>query len=143
MTTAQTTGSNPRKSLRLWPGVMMAVLLLVTRVVPPLTIPDGAMIGMLGGVIGGFLVLLWWLFFSRAPWIERLGVVAVMALAVLAAYPVVHPSIANGLMGRMLPLFALPLMALGLVAAAALAGGSPRSSVARRWRRPFCCRAER
>ena len=119
MTTAQTTGSNPRKSLRLWPGVMMAVLLLVTRVVPPLTIPDGAMIGMLGGVIGGFLVLLWWLFFSRAPWIERLGVVAVMALAVLAAYPVVHPSIANGLMGRMLPLFALPLMALGLVAAAA------------------------
>ena len=119
MTTAQTTGSNPRKSLRLWPGVMMAVLLLVTRVVPPLTIPDGAMIGMLGGVIGGFLVLLWWLFFSRAPWIERLGVVAVMALAVLAAYPVVHPSIANGLMGRMLPLFALPLMALGLVAGVA------------------------
>jgi hypothetical protein len=31
------------------------------------------MYGVLGGFVGGILAALWWLFFSRAAWSERLG----------------------------------------------------------------------
>ena len=33
-------------------------------------------------VAGGLAILLWWLFFSRAPWLERVGAVVLMVVAV-------------------------------------------------------------
>src|SRR5262249_34701995 len=72
--------------------------------------------GIVGGVLGGGVaVLLWWLFFSRAPWTERIGALVLMPVAVLATSRLVHPSIANGAMGMMLPLFAIPTLCLALV----------------------------
>jgi outer membrane protein assembly factor BamB len=100
----------------LWPGVAAVVVQWLVWVGFPLVAPDYAVVGMLGGVAGGAVVLVWWLFFSRAPWAERIGAIAVMVVAVVATYRVVHPSIANGLMGRMLPLFSVPPLCLALVA---------------------------
>jgi outer membrane protein assembly factor BamB len=120
----------PRKPIRLWPGLIAAVLLVIVRFIVPFVHPDGPIIGLLGGVALAAVIILWWLFFSRAPWLERLGAIVVMVVAVAAAYGVVHQSISNGLMGRMLPIFSLPLMALGLVAAVAATRRSP--STARR-----------
>src|SRR5687768_17632865 len=40
---------------------------------------------------------------------ERVGAIVVMIVATLAAKFVVHPSIAGGLMGRMLPVYAVPI----------------------------------
>ena len=109
-----------RKPLRLWPGVLLAALLLVVRFGLPLVWPDGAIFGVLGAVVSGLLILLWWLFLSRAPWSERIGAVVLMIVAVYAARYIVHESINNGMMGRMLPLIlGIPFMSLALVVWAA------------------------
>ena len=46
-----------------------------------------------------FAIVVWWLFFSRAPWSERLGAVILMAVALFATSRLVHASIAGGMMG--------------------------------------------
>ena len=110
--------STARPPLRLWPGVVAAVLLLLVRFVAPLVMPDGGIIGVLGALVASLLIAVWWMFFSRAPWPERLGVVAFMIVAVYATRFIVHPSISGGLMGRMLPMFlAIPGLSVALVAA--------------------------
>jgi outer membrane protein assembly factor BamB len=102
------------------------LLLLMVRFVAPLVMADGAMIGVFGAIIGALVILLWWLFLSRAPWLERLGAIVVMALALLATRRLVHPSISNGMMGMMLPVYAVPILCVALVAAVVIAR---RSSV--------------
>jgi outer membrane protein assembly factor BamB len=116
MTTADT---GTRKPLRLWPGVVAVGLQWLIRFGVPLVVPDAGDIAILGGLAGGLLVLLWWLFFSRAPWAERLGITALMVGAVVLTSPLVHESIAGGMMGLMLPVFAIPVVSMALVASAA------------------------
>ena len=89
-----------QKSLRLWPGVVLAILLVVLRVLPAIS-EDLGLIGTLGSVLCGLLIVLWWLFFSRAPWTERVGLILVIAVAMVATRPFLHPSIAGGMMGNM------------------------------------------
>jgi outer membrane protein assembly factor BamB len=105
-----------RKPLRLWPGVALAIIMVLVRVGAPLVTEDGVMAAILGSVAGGALILLWWLFFSRAPWSERLAALALMTLATVVTHFIVHPSIRGGLMGRMVPVFlAVPGFPLVLV----------------------------
>jgi outer membrane protein assembly factor BamB len=107
-------------NLRLWPGVALASITLLVMFGAPLVIAsEGALVGALGGVAGGALILLWWLFFSRAPWLERIGALAMMALATYLSLFIVHPSIRGGAMGRMLPILLAP-PAFGLLLVAAL-----------------------
>ncbi|MET0556925.1 MAG: PQQ-binding-like beta-propeller repeat protein [Vicinamibacteria bacterium] len=114
-----------RRPLRLWPGVVALVMQWLVRFGLPIVSPESASTAILGGLAGGLLVLLWWLFFSRAPWVERLGALALMAGAVYATTRVVHPSIANGMMGMMPVVFSVPLVSAALVAAAALGRSGP------------------
>ena len=103
-----------QKSLRLWPGVVLAVLLVVLRALPAIS-EDLGLIGGLGSVLCGFLIVLWWLFFSRAPWIERVGLILVIAAAMVATRPFLHPSIAGGMMGNMFFISVPPVLGLFLV----------------------------
>ena len=103
------------RPLRLWPGVLVVVLQLLLFVGAPLVIPDGGGIAVIGGAIGGMVILVWWLFFSRAPWIERIGALVVMVVAVFVTKSIVHASIANGMMGMMLPVLSIPVLSLALV----------------------------
>ncbi len=119
----------PPRPLRLWPGVVILAIQWFTWLVVPAVMPDAAGTAILGGVIGGLAIAVWWLFFSRAPWVERIGALVLMVFAVVLTYRVVHPSIANGMMGMMLPVFAIPVMSFVLVAWAA----ATRSSST--WRR--------
>ena len=89
----------------------------------PVIVPEQAGAAVLAGVVGALAVLIWWLFFSRAPWPERLGAIVVMVVAVAAASRLVHESIANGMMGFMLYLFAAPVLSLGLVVGAVASRG--------------------
>ena len=112
MTIIQAGERTPRKPLRLWPGVAAAVLLVLVRFGLPLVSPELSIFGVLGGLVAGLVIVLWWMFFSRAPWSERLGIVVLMIVAVFATQYFVHESIRGG----MLPILAVPGLALALVA---------------------------
>jgi hypothetical protein len=85
----------------------------------PLFFPEQGGTAILAGVAGALIVLLWWTFFSRAPWFERIAAVAIMVGAVALTSRLVHESIANGMMGFMLYVYAAPVLTLALVAWAA------------------------
>ena len=116
MTSTQTHEPTPRKPIRLWPGVAIVALQWLIWLVGPMVVPALGAVSILGAVAGGLALLLWWLLFSRAPWSERVGAIVLMVGAVVAMRPIVHASISNGLMGRMLPLFSIPVFSLALVA---------------------------
>ena len=120
----------PRKPLRLWPGVAAVVPQWLALIVFMLFVPEGMVYGIIAGLAGGLLVVVWWLFFSRAPWLERFGALLLMPVAVIVATRIVHPSIANAGMGKLLPIFSIPVLSLALVTWAAASRGL--SSVARR-----------
>src|SRR5687768_2415467 len=102
MTTTQAPDSTIRKPLRLWPGIAAAVLLVVLKFAVPRVFPEAGIVSILGALLCALLIILWWLFFSRAPWIERLGMLGLMILAMTATYMLLlHPSIAGGNMGLM------------------------------------------
>jgi hypothetical protein len=115
--------STPRKPLRLWPGVLAVSLQWLVMFGLPIFVPEQGGTAIIGGVVGALAVVLWWLFFSRAAWSERLGAIILMVVAVAATSRVVHESIANGMMGFMLFLYAAPILSLALVAWAAASRG--------------------
>ncbi|HYN02681.1 MAG TPA: hypothetical protein VE359_09565, partial [Vicinamibacteria bacterium] len=102
MTIAQTDEPTLQKPLRLWPGVVAAVLLVLVRIGLPIVSPENTIFGVLGALLAAVVILAWWLFFSRAPWSERLGAVVLMIAALAATSLVVHESIRGGMMGNML-----------------------------------------
>ena len=119
-----------RQPLRVWPGVVVAVLLVLMRLMP-IVVDEVMPIAMMGAVVGGLLILLWWLFLSRAPWSERLGVAALMIVALFATPRLVHESIAGGAMGFLFYVWAIPALGVALVAAVAASRRlSSRSRVA-------------
>jgi len=134
MSDPQTAAPSARQPLRLWPGVVAAVLLCVLRFVIPLFLPGATAIGMLGALAGALAILVWWLFFSRAPWTERLGGLALAIVALAVTSRLIHVSIATGMMGMMFLVYAIPVLCVAFVAWAVasrrLAGGLRFASMA-------------
>ena len=120
MNDAQTNEPVPRKPLRLWPGVVIVILQWLVRFGVPVIAPESMGFAIIGGMIGGLAVVVWWLFFSRARWFERLGTIALMIVGLFATSRLVHESIQNGMMGMMLVISSLPFLSLALVLGAAL-----------------------
>ena len=111
---AQTHEPTLRKPLRLWPAVAALSLWLAWLAVP-FVAPNQGGSAVLSGLVFGLVVILWWLFFSRARWAERLGALALMVAGLAAISRLVHASIANGMMGFMLPVYSFPILCLALV----------------------------
>jgi outer membrane protein assembly factor BamB len=107
------------KSLRLWPGVVAVVIQWVGWFVIPVVAPDIGVYGLFTGFGMGLVIVVWWLFFSRAQWLERVAAIAAMPVVVLAIKPLVHKSIENGFMGNMVFIFSIPFLSLALVSWAA------------------------
>ncbi len=105
-----------QKPLRLWPAVVIAIVQLLVMFGAPVIAPDAGPIGMLGGVVGALLVALWWLFFSRALWSERVGAIVLMVAAVFATRAVAHASMVGAGQGMMIYFLPTPYLALALVA---------------------------
>ena len=117
----------PARPLRLWPGVTLAVLLLVAKVIAPLIDPQATPIGVLAGPVLGGLIILWWVFLSRAPRVDRWGGLALIVAAMIVTSRFLHVSIATGMMGYMFPVYAIPVISLVLVAGAAATRGLPQT----------------
>ncbi len=120
MNSPQINSETSRKALRLWPGVIVVTLQWIFWVGVPIVFSDAGMYAFIGGFAGGLAVIVWWLFFSRAPWVERVGAILLMAGALYATSFVVHESIANGHLGMMLAVYGIPVLSLALVSWAAV-----------------------
>jgi outer membrane protein assembly factor BamB len=115
MGTSQLDESTP-KPLRLWPGVVAVVLQWLAWQVLPIISPGAIIYAIFGGIFGGGLaVLVWWMFFSRAPWFDRAAGLLMMVAAVFATKPFIDPSIAGGMMGMMFVFFPIPVLCAALV----------------------------
>ena len=123
MSMAHPDAPTPRQPLRLWPGVAAAVLFCLLRLVVPIAIPRAAAFGMIGAFVAALAIVVWWVFFSRAPWSERLGALALAGVAFFATSRLVHVSIATGMMGMMFVVYAIPALSVALVAWAAASRG--------------------
>ena len=122
MTSTQTPDSRP---LRLWPGLAAGVLLAITWYIVPLLFPDLALGAMAVGLAAMVIILLWWLFFSRAPWADRVGFILLAIVGLWATRQVIHESIAGGMMGFMIYVYAVPVLCLALVVGAAIGSRFP------------------
>jgi outer membrane protein assembly factor BamB len=83
-----------RKPLRLWPGVVAAVLLMLARFGIKAVVPGfkGFAWGAQGGFIGVVAIVVWWTFLSRVAWSERLGAIALMIVTLGATWSLRHES---------------------------------------------------
>ncbi len=133
MTIAQTDKLTPQKPLRLWPGVLIVVLQWLGRFVVPIVVPQALPFGVIGGLLGGLAIVVWWVFFSRAPRSERWGAIGLMIVAMVATSRLLHVSIATGMMGMMFVLYAIPVLSLAFVvgsgASRRLADGPRRAAM--------------
>ncbi len=104
-----------QKPLRLWPGIAAVTLQWILWLVLPLILPDALLYSVFGAVALGPVVLMWWIFFSRAPWLERVCAVVLMVAAVAATPRFLDKSIATGMMGMMFFILVIPVLCLALV----------------------------
>ena len=112
---AQTDKPTLQKPLRLWPGVVAVTLQWLVRFVVPIVVPEATAIGVFGGLLGGLAVVVWWVFFSRAPRSERWGAVILVIVALVATSRIIHESIATAMMGLMFAVYAIPVLSLAFV----------------------------
>lgn len=108
-------GNTERKPLRLWPGIVIVILQCLLRFVIPEILPGALGLGMIGGVLLGLAIVIWWAFFSRAPKIERWGAIVLITAALVAASFILHISIATANMGFMYIFYSIPVMCLAFV----------------------------
>jgi outer membrane protein assembly factor BamB len=105
-----------QRPLRLWPGVAIVAAVWLTRVAAPLIGLSAAtefMLRVLGGFACALAVLIWWMGFSRASWLERAGVIAVLVVVVAATLALGDPSMLVWVLW-----YAAPVLSLALVVGA-------------------------
>ncbi len=104
-----------RQPLRLWPGVVTVVLQWLARFGVPIVVPGATLFGVIGGIVGGLVIVVWWAFFSRAPRSERWGAVVLMIVTLVATSRILHESIATAGMGLLFFIYAIPVLSLAFV----------------------------
>lgn len=100
----------PTTGLRLWPGIVIVSLQASLFLGLPAIAPAIATWGIVGGLIGGVAVLVWWAFFSGSSRVERFGGAGLLLVAVAATPTVLHESIATASMGMMFYVYAVPIL---------------------------------
>lgn len=105
------------KSLRLIPGIIIAILQWILWFVVPKFISGGTAmaVSVFGGLACGFLIMLWWAFLSRALIIDRLLAILLMIVALVVAQKFTHDSIKTGLSGLMYYVYAVPVLSISFV----------------------------
>ncbi len=101
--------------LRIWPGLAGAALLLAARFGLKAAVPGfpGFLLAMQGVMACAVAILVWWLFFSRAAWLERMGALGLLVGGLGATWWGKHESMGPAWMFA----YAAPFALVGLVAA--------------------------
>ena len=113
MTSTETGEHPPHKLLRVWPGIVAVVLQWVFRFGVKELFPgiQGFGYAVIGSLVFFLVIVLWWAFFSRARWRERLGALALMAVAIAATWFLKHES----MWLQWLFAYAVPVLSLAFV----------------------------
>lgn len=107
------TGATPQKLLRVWPAIVIVLLQWISRFGVKAVIPgiEGFGQGMMASFAFTILLIIWWTFFSRARWKERLGALGLMVAALGTAWFFRHESMwILWLLG-----YAVPILSLAFV----------------------------
>jgi outer membrane protein assembly factor BamB len=99
--------------LRLWPGIVAVVLLLTFRFGVKALVPgiQGFGYAVMGSLFFALIVIVWWAFFSRSAWADRLGGLGIIAATLGVTWLLKHDSM-------WLPwlfAYAIPVLCLGFV----------------------------
>src|SRR5262245_16841486 len=94
MTISQPGEAAPPKSLRVWPGIVAVALQWIFRFGVKAFVPglQGFGYAVLGSLFFALVIIVWWAFFSRARRLERLGALALLALALGVTWLLKHDS---------------------------------------------------
>jgi outer membrane protein assembly factor BamB len=111
------TAPAPQKALRLWPAIVIVTLQWLIRFCLPVVDSSDLVtqVAFMGGVAGGMMLIIWWAFFSRARWIDRLSGIGLMIAALLVTAQFLDESIRTANMGLMFVLFSVPVLSLAFV----------------------------
>ncbi len=110
------------KPICIGPGILIVIVQWLLWFAIPLIFPGPWIraVGVLGGMLGGIAVMVWWGFFSRAPRNERWSAVLLMVLALVIASQFTHESIKTGMQGMMYFGYAIPILSLAFVVSAVI-----------------------
>lgn len=113
--------------LRLWPGVLAVVLQWLAWRVAPLALPGatGGYVAALGLPVGGLAIAAWWVFFSRAPRVDRWGAAGLTIVALVVTPRFLDESVAQGNLGFQFFLYVIPVLSLAFVTWAVLTRSVP------------------
>ncbi len=117
--------SSSRPPLRLWPAVSIVALQWLLRLALPAIDPALGAQAMIAGALGWVLIVVWWLFFSRAHWLDRLLGVGLMLGGLFVTPNFLHESVAEAGMGMLFFILAVPFLSLAFVLWAVVAGKLP------------------
>lgn len=110
-----------QKPLRLLQGVIIVLIQWLVRYGIPLVHQGDSVtqISVFGGLLGGLALVIWWVFFSRAPRVDRWGAFFLMVIALIVTSIFLHKSIKTSMMGLMFTVYSIPLLSLAFVVWAA------------------------
>lgn len=107
-------GSKPAKSPRLLFGLIIVIIQFILLFILPNIIPEALIVGILGGSVCGIIAIIWWMFFSRIPMLERWGGLLAFIAVLFLTYQITDISIVTANMGYMYYFYSLPLICITL-----------------------------
>lgn len=105
------------KAIRLLPGIIIAsIQWILWFLVPKFVTGDTAMlISVFGGLACGFLIIIWWAFFSRVGIADRVIAIGLMIIGLFIFKRFTDDSINTGMSGLMYFIYAVPVLSISFV----------------------------
>jgi len=105
------------KSLRIWPGVVIVIVQWLIRFIIPNFVQEDIVTqtGVFGGILGGFAIIIWWAFFSRASLMERWLAIVLIIVSMLLTSQFLDKSLETAMVGMMFVIYSIPVLSLAFV----------------------------